>query len=297
MPLAAACLAGILVGASVVAVRAVTPEVEPAGLAFMRYGGAAFAMLLILFLWPGLPPFRIALRDLPVVALLGVMQFAIFYLFFNHGIRYITASRAALVISLIPFVTMSLAALRGIERLTWRKSLGVALTIAGVATALAPRIVSEGAGEMVWLGALLVFCSVCTGSSYNVISPPYLARIPASSFTAASLAAGSLVLAPFAAAEGFFAAWPELSLTGWLCVLFLAGPAGFGSILLFNWALNRTSPTGVTVFLSLAPITAVGLGVLLLGEPLSLELIVGLVLVLAGLYTASRRPTDRAEGV
>ncbi len=281
----------MLIGASVVAVRAVTPETEPAGLAFMRYGGAAVAMLAIVAFWPGLPAFRIAWRDLPMVAVLGVMQFAIFYLFFNHGIQHITASRAALVISLIPFVTMSLAALRGIERLSWRKSLGVALTIAGVATALAPRLLSEDTGERVWLGALLIFCSVCTGSSYNVISPPFLARMPASTFTAVALVAGALALAPVAAAEGFFASPPALSVQGWLCVLFLAGPAGFASILMFNWALNRTSPTGVTVFLSLAPITAVALGVALLDEPLTVELIAGLLLVLAGLYTASRRPS------
>ena len=48
--------------------------------------------------------------------------------------------------------------------------------------------------------------------------------------------------------------------------------------------------THVTVFLALSPVTASGLGVVLLGERLSLMLLLGLACVAAGLVIAHRRP-------
>jgi drug/metabolite transporter (DMT)-like permease len=58
---------------------------------------------------------------------------------------------------------------------------------------------------------------------------------------------------------------------------------------LWLWALERTTATRVTVFLALSPITAAGLGALLLGEPLTLLLLLGLVCVVAGLCLAHWR--------
>jgi drug/metabolite transporter (DMT)-like permease len=55
---------------------------------------------------------------------------------------------------------------------------------------------------------------------------------------------------------------------------------------LWLWALERTTATKVTVFLALSPITAAGLGALLLGEPLTLPLLAGLVCVVLGLGVA-----------
>ena len=57
---------------------------------------------------------------------------------------------------------------------------------------------------------------------------------------------------------------------------------------LWLWALTNATPTRVTVFLSLSPITAALLGLLLLGETLSIPLLAGLGAVMAGLWLAHR---------
>jgi drug/metabolite transporter (DMT)-like permease len=58
---------------------------------------------------------------------------------------------------------------------------------------------------------------------------------------------------------------------------------------LWIWALRHSTPSRVAVFLALNPITAIMLGVVLLGEPVTLRLALALVMVLAGIQLASRR--------
>jgi drug/metabolite transporter (DMT)-like permease len=92
-------------------------------------------------------------------------------------------------------------------------------------------------------------------------------------------------LAVLAAGEGFFASFPCFTVSGWLAVVFIGISSGIGYYL-WLWALNHTTPTKVTVFLALSPITAAGLGALFLGERVSMLLFLGLACVVVGLWIA-----------
>jgi len=59
------------------------------------------------------------------------------------------------------------------------------------------------------------------------------------------------------------------------------------------WALNHTTPTKVTVFLALSPITATALGALWLGEKISTTFLIGLCCVALGLWLAHWQPQSR----
>jgi drug/metabolite transporter (DMT)-like permease len=92
-------------------------------------------------------------------------------------------------------------------------------------------------------------------------------------------------LAVLAAGEGFFHSLPYFTAAGWLAVVFIGISSGIGYYL-WLWALNHTTPTKVTVFLALSPITAAGLGALLLEEGISIMLFLGLACVVLGLWIA-----------
>ena len=62
-------------------------------------------------------------------------------------------------------------------------------------------------------------------------------------------------LALLAANEGFFIEMPHFSLRDWLAVLFIGVSSGVGYHC-WLWPLGHATPTRVTVFLSLGPITA-----------------------------------------
>jgi len=92
-------------------------------------------------------------------------------------------------------------------------------------------------------------------------------------------------LAVLAGWEGFFESFPRFTPAGWLAVLFIGANSGIGYYL-WLWALNHATPTKVTVFLALSPITAAGLGALLLAETISMMLFLGLAFVVFGLWIA-----------
>ena len=82
-------------------------------------------------------------------------------------------------------------------------------------------------------------------------------------------------------------ALPAFSFNGWIATLFLGTVAGALQFSLFMWALRWLPPTTTVLYLTLNPITAVVLGIVLLGEKLTLNLVAGLALVLCGILAGS----------
>jgi drug/metabolite transporter (DMT)-like permease len=282
---AAAAITGVQVGASIVATRFVIEQTGPASLALLRYA-IGFLCLLPVVLLSGRRP-RFAPRDVAPIALLGIAQFGVLIMLLNYGLRSVPSARGALIFATFPLLTMLVAAAVGAERLTAARALGVLLTLGGVGCALGERALQRGGEAHAWLGEAVVLLSALVGAVCSVLYRPYLRRygaLPVSAF--AMLASVAFLVAP-AAAEGFFRATPALSALGWLAVL-LIGVGSGGGYYLWLWALHHGSPTRVTVFLALSPITATLLGGILLGEPISSLAGLGVALVSAGLWLATR---------
>jgi drug/metabolite transporter (DMT)-like permease len=282
LPPAAAAATGILVGSAMVATRFVIDQTAPASLALFRYT-IGFCCLLPPVILSG----RVSLerRDLLPIGLLGITQFGILIALLNYSLQFIPSARAALIFATMPFMTMALAAVLGHEKFTWSKTLGVLLTVAGVGFAVGEKSIQRAGEASGWIGELAVFGSTLSGAVCSVLYRPYLRKYPTLPVSALAMLASVGFLAVLAAGEGFFNSLPQFTGFGWLAVLFIGVNSGIGYYL-WLWALNHTSPTKVTVFLALSPITATILGALLLGEDISLMSFLGLVFVALGLWIA-----------
>jgi drug/metabolite transporter (DMT)-like permease len=281
---AAAAAVGILVGSAMVATRFVIDQSSPLSLALLRYV-IGFCILLP----PALLSARVRLepRDLLLISLLGIGQFGILIVLLNYALELIPAARAALIFATLPLLAMVMAWALRLEPLSVGKTGGVLLTILGVGLALGEKAAQPAAAaESGWLGELAVFGSALTGAACSVLYRPYLRRYPTLSVSAIAMLAAIGFLALLAAGEGFFDALPRFTAGGWLAVLFIGVSSGIGYFL-WLWALSRGTPTRVTVFLALSPLTAAVLGVLLLGEGLTLLTVAGLACVAVGLWAAS----------
>jgi drug/metabolite transporter (DMT)-like permease len=283
-PILAAAATGVQVGAAIVATRFVIAETAPASLAFMRYAIGFLCLVPPLVLAPRT---RFARADVLPIGLLGVAQFGLLIALLNYGLQSVPAARAALIFASFPLLTMVVAALLGRERPTGAKALGVALTIAGVALVLGEKALSAGAGE--WAGDAAVLAAAVTGAVCSVLYRPYLKRYPTLPVSAFAMLASVAVLAFAAAGEGFFGAMPQFTAGGWRAIVFIGVSSGIGYYL-WLWALQHASPTRVTAFLALSPITATLLGALALAEPASPHLLAGLACVVIGLWIAHRDP-------
>jgi len=203
----------------------------------------------------------------------------------NFSLKFIPSARAALIFAAMPLMTIALGAILGHERFTWSKTIGVLLTMAGVGFAVGEKATQWAGEASEWIGELAVFGSTLSGAFCSVLYRPYLQKYPTLPISAFAMLASIGFLAVLAAGEGFFNSLPQFTGIGWLAVVFIGVNSGIGYYL-WLWALNHTSPTKVTVFLALSPVTAAILGSLLLGENISMMSFLGLVLVALGLWIA-----------
>ncbi|HUQ41195.1 MAG TPA: DMT family transporter [Candidatus Limnocylindrales bacterium] len=295
---AAAALAAVLFGASVVAVRIAVREVPPLPLALLRFGiGSA-----VLFL--GLVVARrdllvIDRRDVLHLALLGVVLFTIFPITFNVGMRYTEASRGALLLASMPLWSLILARLVARDALSARQVLGVVTSIAGVAIVMADRGASGSGADGSLRGDALLIGTALSGALYNVLAKPMLRRYAGLTVTFYAMAFGALFLVPATLAGGMPSV-PSPSGETIAMVLFLGVFGGAVGFSLWTAALRRLSPTQVAVYINLNPIAATLLAATLLHERLSRAFILGFIAVVAGVmivnWTRAPGPTARPNG-
>jgi drug/metabolite transporter (DMT)-like permease len=290
----AAAAVGVQVGATIVATRVVVDQLGPATLAALRY--AIGLASLLPFVWyvtrreaaagaVGMATPRIRANELPRIVLLGIGQFGLLIALLNFGLKSVPAAKGALLFASFPLLTLIVATLLGHERLGWRQSLGVGLTLAAVALALGPQA-WQTHGSMT--GELAILASALCGAVCSVLYRPVLRRHAALPVSAIAMAAAVVVLGLCAPLEDAAHRLPKVDARGWAAIVFIGTSSGIGYFL-WLWALRHAAASRVTLFLSLSPLTAMVLGVLLLGEPLQTSLVLALGLVVAGLWVAQDR--------
>jgi drug/metabolite transporter (DMT)-like permease len=278
----AAMLSSLLGGSAVATTRLVIGAIDPLTLAALRYGigVACLAALVRLARLRAIAP-----ADRWRVALLGVLFFAIFPVLFNAALAYTTAARGALALATLPLLTMVVARLAGAEPLTAPKLAGVAVAIGGVVLALAGDL---GGVPGAWRGDAIMVVTALTGAVFNVLSRPYLQRYPALPFTTAAMAAGVaallLIAAPSVARHGLAFGGVQVVAVAYLGVVCAA-------LVFWLWSvgLEHTTPTRVAVTVTVNPVSAMALGALMLGEPVTPALLAGLAAVIGGIVLTTRR--------
>lgn len=278
----AAVLSSSIGGLSVGVTRFVVGATDPITLGAFRFGIGS-ALLLPLALrqrerWP-------RLAALLPIAGLGLLYFAVFPVLFNASLIYTTAARGALALSTLPVLTMLVGALLRVESLTGRKTAGVAIATAGVIVALMTSLGVAPAGA--WRGDLLMVAAALCMALYSVWSRPFAREHGTIVYTAFAMACGGLVLVGLAWTTGGFAAAASFGLMQWSVVAFLGVFGGALTFILWSYALERTTPTLVAISVTVNPIVSAIFGAYALGEPITMNLIAGLLFVAIGILVAT----------
>jgi drug/metabolite transporter (DMT)-like permease len=284
MGVSAAVLSSALGGMAAAFTRHIIGFTDPITLAAFRFG-AGFALLLPLALalrcrWP-------RGRDWIGVLFLGLLFFALFFALYNLSLAFTTALRGTLALSVLPLVTMTVAAVFRVERMTFRKTAGVTLAITGVVLSLGLSLGTAPAGA--WRGDLIMLGATLCMAAYNVWSRPFIARSSALAFVTAGMGVGALCLSAIAYMRGGFAAATEFGPAQWLAVAYLGVFGAAAAFFLWVYALERASPTRVANTITVNPVAASILAAFLVGEPIGAELIAGVAAVFVGIWIATMR--------
>jgi drug/metabolite transporter (DMT)-like permease len=276
--LASSCLGGTAAAIT----RYLVGNADPITLAILRWGIGFACVLPAALLRRARWPER---RDWGYVALLGIAFFSLFFILYNIAMSFTTAARASLALATLPLQTMVVGALLGIEPLTTRKSVGVGVAVLGVVAALASGLSAAPVGA--WRGELIMTAAVLCMAFYNVLSRPFIRRSSALGFLTVGMGAGAAALIVTGALTGSLAVLENFGRSQWIAGIYLGIGGGALAFILWVLALERASPTRVANTMTVNPIAASLLATQLVGEPITLNLVIGLIAVFAGIWIAT----------
>lgn len=231
---------------------------------------------------------------MPLV-LLGLTGIVLYNYFFFKGLQLIEAGRASVIVAQNPIFITLLSAYFFKERLTPTRVFAVFISVCGAIIVITKGQVYElfqggfGAGE------LYIFGCVASWVTYTLLGKAVMKDLsPVLSVTYSVLVGAVLLFLP-ASAEGVFQHCLSYSLSQWLSLFYLGI---FGTVLGFIWfyqGVQRIGPMKAGLFINLVPVSGILLGFLILGEPLTSSLLIGLLCVSTGLYFMNRTPACYAE--
>jgi drug/metabolite transporter (DMT)-like permease len=277
-------LAVLFLGTNPVAVKVAVAEFPPMPFVAMRF---TLAGLLLFVLVALLEPRegRPGRRDLLSLAAVGLVGVGANNVAFTLGVSMTTASETALIYAAVPIWGILLGLALGLERPTRWGILGVCLAFLGVAVVVYGGLT----GNTSLLGNLLVVVATVCWGSYAVLSLPLLRRHSPLVVASYTMLFGGLGALPLALPGFLDAGWVEASARTWEALAYstlLVAAFGF-------WAWQRgVSQVGayrVLVYQYLITLVGVAAGVLLLGESLTANKVLGGAVILLGVYLARRR--------
>lgn len=251
-------------------------DVPPLFYAAARFGIVAGA--LIPFLRPAPRPiWRLVLTAF----LMGGGNFGLMFV----GLKYSTASSAAVVLQLGMPITLILSVAFLGERIRWRRGLGIALTFAGVVT-----VMWNPAGFALSTGLLLV-AGATAMSGVGVVLTKQMEGMRPITFQAwvglvsvVPMALLSAWLEPGQVDVALGAGW-----SFWAALIFSAVVVSVGAHTVYVILLQRYEANLISALILMTPLTTIGLGVAVMHEPFGPRLAIGSALALAGVLIIALR--------
>jgi len=260
-------------------IRVAVGELTPATLVFLRTGIATLILLPFVVGRGGLR--EIGSRWVPLIAFAAI-EIAGPWFFLSSAEQHISSALAGLLISAVPLVGVVIATAFGNrEHLALGSLTGLLIGLVGVVLIVGFDLRTSDGGALVQMALVVVGYAVAPA-----ILARYLTGVPSVTVIGMSLGLCALGYAPAAALQ-----WPHsvpsLGVIGSVAVLAVVCTAI--AFLFFFRLIAEIGPVRATVITYVNPAVAAILGVLVLHENLTVGMLFGFALVLAGSVLATRR--------
>ena len=263
-------------------------EIDPAWIAASRLVVASITLLFCAALYGQLP--GSSARTWGKYTWLGIIGNTVPFFVVTWGMHFVSSGVAGLLMGSIPLFIVVLAHfLLPNEKLTWPKTIGFLLGFAGIAVLADPKAFShfalsgnEATGELAIVFGCICYAVHSISAKKLGVDPPY----QQASGVLVTGAIASLILALVDNPTGY----AGKSATSWLAVVGLGLlPTGAATVVMYK-LMERTGPTFVSMSNYLVPVYSLVFGAITLGEKLSWNILLALLLILAGIYCIRLKP-------
>jgi drug/metabolite transporter (DMT)-like permease len=240
------------------------------------------------------PPRRALHRsDYAILAWLGLLGMALNQVLFVVGLSYTTVGHSSFIVAVGPVNILLFAWLMGLERLSFNKVAGIALSFTGVA------MIAAGHGfnfrEAMLRGDLITLCGSLAFSLYAVFGKKFAGRFDTMTLCAWNYFLGALMLMPLAIWRGVQQDWSRVTWRGWGALFYMAVASSVLAYFIWYWALHHLAATRIGVVTYIQPVLGTLLGVYVLHEVFTGQLFLAGLLVLGGVAVTEWHPKGAEE--
>ena len=222
------------------------------------------------------------------VTIQGVLLLCIANGLLTWSLQYITSGLAAIIAGLVPlFIALfSIILLRYIRFTKWMIA-GLVIGFAGIVT-IFYEYLHQLIDPVFAFGVLLAFIATLSWSFGTVYTARYKVSLDILFAVGWQMLIAGAILLPICYISGQYIQPSEVVPSTWYSLLYLVV---FGSLLAYSayvFAISKLPPTQVSVYAYINPVVAIGLGGILLHEKMTLNVITGTLITLAGVYLVNR---------
>jgi len=289
----ALALAAVLWGGSIVAQKLALGSFSAVEASVLRDIGG-LAILLTTWWWQEGTLARVTGADLRILGLLGLGVLGN-HLLILMGLKYVSGAVAGVIIGSAPVVTALLSAVMIQDvplRSVW---MGGLLSCAGVA--LVSIAGFQAAGEHPVLGSLLVFLGVVSWALYSIGSRSVMDRMSALTVNWTTLLVATVIQIPLLWTDRKMldAGVASVTMPDWLALGYLVVFATAVAQQAWLFGVQGIGPSRASVLGNLTPVAAVALSALILHESVGLVEVIGIGLILAGVWVIDRQTAQQAN--
>jgi drug/metabolite transporter (DMT)-like permease len=277
----------LLWGVPYLLIKVAVEELPPVTVVFTR------VLLAALVLWPVAARSR-AFRGLralaPQLLLVALLEITFPFLLISIGEQHIASSLTGLLIASLPlFVALLALRLDRAERVSGLRLLGLLVGIGGVAALLG---VDLGGDRTALFGAVMVLLATLSYATSTFVVKRFFGGVQLLGVVTVATMIASVVLAPFAIVATPARMPSEHVILALLALGLLCTAA---ALTLFFTLIVEAGPSRAAVITYVNPAIAVALGVIVLDEPLTLAIVGGFLLIIAGSWLSTRPSSPAAE--
>ncbi len=258
--------------------NAATQTVPAANLTFLRtiISGVVY---LVYLLYARLP-FRYRGRDLALLLILGFLSVPINQFAFLYGVKYTTATEAAILYSTTPILVLIVSSIYLKERITLPKIAGTLMAFIGVAAIVLEKGLRIGISHL--KGDIFVFLAVIAWTLYTTLGRKLILRHGAINSTIYTALIGSAMFLPIGIWSSFGYNYSSLSTGQWGEIVYLSLITSIVGYVLWYYALGKIEASRVAVFTNGQPVTTAILAYIFLGQGISLTFAFGAAVTIGG---------------
>ncbi len=232
---------------------------------------------------------RFTRREWAWLLLIGTLGITINISAVAIGTRLIPAGLASMIVTSNPVFTALLSWVILSEKLTRQKLFGIFVAFCGFLIVLlwgGPNATFDLHNS---LGVLITLCGPCAWALYTILSKPYLNRCPPTQFAGIVTIIGALPAMPLLLYDHrIFGDLTRFGPSQWLATVVSTGLALVLSYTLWYRGLRVLQPTQVAIYIYMVPVFGVLGSWLILGEPVTIFLLIGGITILSGVVLTNR---------